>query len=284
MLLLPYSTISICGACWTTITKTVGNSYYCPSSPCPTSAIFRQQQQRRRSLLTTTGLLAASDHAEETGSTGEASSSKPPLQSRLARLAEDWLEEEEEEDELSLYWERFEENKQDGAAAATTEEEEEADPAEPFLTTERRLERYYDGRCINRQQEREHAPDIQEAVRRARRAETASEAVEILRHPDVRPWLQVHTRLGGHALLELATALWQQHREEHDNDDDKGEERYDEAVSLCVALRSNPHVRRKVRALEQRGPPPRRGNKNGGVGSLWRGSFLDSDALTSWWD
>jgi hypothetical protein len=176
--------------------------------------------------------------------------SKP--QSRLARLAEEWLEE-EEGDELTKYWERFDMKEKQEPTVVVAEKEEEN------LSTEQRLERYYDRRGINKKKEEDHAISIQEAIQTAKKAATSEQAIAALQK--VRPWLQVNTRLGGTALVELAIALWQKDEEE-------------EALLLYQELLSSPHVRAKVQKLIQNGPSKRQSDS-----SPWQG-LLDRN---TWW-
>jgi hypothetical protein len=82
---------------------------------------------------------------------------------RLAQLAEDWLEE-EEEDELLQYWERFDakevavptKNKPTSLLVDDSSTENYFANA-TTVSTEERLERYFDRRGINKQKEKEHA-------------------------------------------------------------------------------------------------------------------------------
>jgi hypothetical protein len=199
-------------------------------------------------------LLAATD-ANNNDDNNNTPPSKP--KSRLARLAEDWLEEEEEGDELTKYWERFDKKeKQEPTTVVVVVEKEE----ENNLSTEQRLERYYDRRGINKKKEEEHATSIQEAIQTAQKAATSEQAIAALQK--VRPWLQVNTRLGGTALVELAIALWQKDEEE-------------EALLLCQELLSSPHVKAKVKKLIQNGPSKRQSDS-----SSWQGLL---DGNTSWW-
>jgi hypothetical protein len=177
-------------------------------------------------------------------------------QSRLARLAEDWLE---EEDELQLYWERFDEKtKQEEPLPATTI----YDADDKSLTTEQRLERYYDRRGISKRCEQEHAQEIKEALDKAQLAATPEQAIAFLEQ--VQPWLQINSKLGGTALLELAIALWQR------------DEIPDEA--LCQELLGNLHVRRQVQQLLKNDGPPKRRSES----SLWQGMLFDNQ--NTWWN
>jgi hypothetical protein len=181
-------------------------------------------------------------------------------QSRLALLAQDWLEEEEEQDELQLYWERFDEKTKQERTPATTIAEDDND--ERSLTTQQRLERYYDRRGINKRCEQGHAQEIKEALVNAQKAATPEQAIAFLEQ--VHPWLQINSKLGGTALLELAIALWQR------------DETPDEALSQ--ALLGNPHVRRQVQQLLKKDGPPKRQSKS----SLWQGLLFDNQ--NTWWN
>jgi hypothetical protein len=220
-------------------------------------------QAEGRVLVTTTLLLASntnSDDDDMTPPSSSSNSSKKP-QSRLARLAEDWLE--EEEDELLQYWERFDEKTKQETVIAVEEEATSSDdsdgepgPANSTLTTEQRLERYYDRRGIHKSNERKHANKIQAAIATAQAASTPEQAIAAL--VQVQPYLQSRTQLGGTALLELAIALWQ--RDGHPDE------------ALCEALLDNPHVKVKVqRLLKQNGtmPPPRQQPS-----LLWQGLWM----------
>lgn len=186
-------------------------------------------------------------------------------------LAEDWMAE-EEEDELADYWERFEDNKVNRQQIETNGEEliSNANDYDPeHLTTEERLEQYFDQRGINKQKENQHATEIQHAIDKATQILDAgrppAQAIQILQ--TVRPWLQANTRLGGNALLQLAVALWQ-------NDEREG------ALLLCDELKQNRHVRQQVVTFLEEGPSSL---KKGGKSSFWKGTIFDGD-LTFWWD
>lgn len=173
-------------------------------------------------------------------------------------MAEDWLE--EEEDELQLYWERFDENKsgnikqEDSSHASKIHDDEEDDSL--TLTTEQRLDRYYDRRGINKRREREHITEIEHALKNARKAATPEEAILFLEK--VQPWLQINSKLGGTALLELAIVLWQR-----DGIPDE---------ALCEELLGNSHVRREVQLLLKNGPQERQEET-----SLWQGLSFFND-------
>jgi hypothetical protein len=195
----------------------------------------------------------------------EAAVNKPP-QSRLARLAEDWLEE-EEEDELLKYWERFEDKTAQSAPNNRESiDKDDSSSSALLLTTEELLERYLDSRGIRRGEELAHRVEIEASIQAAQTANTAEEALKALE--TVQPWLQVHTRLGGIALVEYLTALWQK--------EDGGA--LDE--ELCRALLKNPHdvvVSKVKRLLKSKEPPPRQP-------SLWSGIFSkDGTGGNGWW-
>jgi len=208
---------------------------------------------------------------------------------RLAQLAEDWLEDEEEEgDELLQYWERFDAKQVVKAKITSTIDTNNG------LTTEERLERYFDSRGINKQKEKDHAMEIENAIDKAQKATTSSHAIAVLQ--EVRPWLQINTRLGGTALVELAIALWQCHDEREQRQQQQQQQQgvnnasqkkdsikrliitnsRDEALLLCQELLGNPHVNQRVRQLiKMNGPPKRQPATN-----LWNGFFTNSGG---WW-
>jgi len=197
-----------------------------------------------------------SNGGRESDSTASDESSSNAKQSRLARLAEDWLE--EEEDELLQYWERFD----DKTPKILENDKRSDDTEEENLTTEQRLERYLDSRGIRRKEEIEHQDEIEAAIEAAKKAETAEEALQALEN--VQPWLQVHTRLGGLALVEYLVATWQ---ESGNLDED-----------LCRALLKNPHdivVSKIKRLLRREKPPPRQP-------SFWSGLF-SKYGNQEWW-
>lgn len=194
-------------------------------------------------------------------------SNKP--KSRLALLADDWLE--EEEDELQMYWERFEANKEESGKQTEVVAPKNDDSATEGgvsnnLTTEQRLERYFDRRGIHKASQRKYASQIEQAIATARSAPTPEQSIAAL--AEVQPYLQVRTRLGGMALYELALALWQRDGEP------------DEAFHLVRELlekNANPHVQQKVQQLARRETPPKRSPS---TNTFWQG-FLDSN---QWWN
>ncbi|GFH44922.1 hypothetical protein CTEN210_01396 [Chaetoceros tenuissimus] len=209
---------------------------------------------------------ARSEDTDDISNLGTSNPSDKP-KSRLALLAEDWLE--EEEDELSSYWERFDENK-NGNVSADSKSLSFAssdslpnivdDSSSETLTTEERLERYYDSRGINKKKEEQFKSNIEYAIDAARKAATAEIAIAELEK--VQPYLQVNSKLGGSALYELAIALWQR------------DGRFDE--ELIEKLMGNVHIKRELQQLMKREKPPSRQNQN----SMWQDIFNPN----SWWN
>mmetsp|Transcript_48637 Transcript_48637/g.58667 ORF Transcript_48637/g.58667 Transcript_48637/m.58667 type:complete len:228 (-) Transcript_48637:118-801(-) len=186
--------------------------------------------------------------------------SKPKPKSRLALLAEDWLD--EEEDELQQYWERFDaKSPQLGTTTSRQGREEEKEASLPALTTEQQLERYYDLKGINLRKEKEYATEIQAAIRKAQTVSTPEQAIAALEV--VTPYLQVNTQLGGTALIELFIALWQ--RDDEPNED------------LCAQLLGNLHVKGRLQQLLRDDQPPKRISTD----SFWGGLFNGNNI---WWD
>ena len=171
--------------------------------------------------------------------------STPKSKSRLAQLADDWLE--EDEDELQSYWERFDNRRLEQSPV-------DSDRRPPLvevdtnssISTEERLERYYDSRGINKAKEQKYAKDIQRAIDKARSAKTPEQAISAIE--SVQPWLQVNTRLGGYALYELSIALWQR--------DGKPDE------LLLEKLLGNTHIKVQVQKLLKENKPPVRRDDN----------------------
>ena len=186
--------------------------------------------------------------------------------SRLALLAEDWLE--EEEDELASYWDRFDENKNGNVSAdfnstsfaSSGSYKNTVDSSSETLTTEERLERYYDSRGINKKKEEQFASQIEYAINAAKKAATAEIAIAELEK--VQPYLQVNSKLGGSALYELVIAMWQR--------DGIADE------DLIEKLIENAHIRRQLQQLMKQGKPPTRQNQN----SMWQ-DILNPN---SWWN
>lgn len=207
-------------------------------------------------------------NSEENGddiiSTLKNSEDKP--KSRLALLAEDWLE--EEEDELASYWERFDENKNGNVSAdfnstsfaSSGSYKNIVDSSSETLTTEERLERYYDSRGINKKKEEQFASQIEYAINAAKKAATAEIAIAELEK--VQPYLQVNSKLGGSALYELVIAMWQR--------DGIADE------DLIEKLIENAHIRRQLQQLMKQGKPPTRQNQN----SMWQ-DILNPN---KWWN
>ena len=209
---------------------------------------------------------ASSKDNDDTSTLGTSDPGDKP-KSRLALLAEDWLE--EEEDELTSYWERFDENK-NGNTSTDSKSSSFAssdslpnivdDSSSEELTTEERLERYYDSRGINKKKEEQFKSNIEYAIDAARKAATAE--VAIVELEKVQPYLQVNSALGGTALYELAIALWQ--RDGRPDED------------LIEKLMGNVHIRRELQQLMKRGKPPTRQNQK----SMWQDIFNPN----SWWN
>lgn len=196
--------------------------------------------------------------------------------SRLAMLAEDWMMAEEEEDELADYWSRFEDNKTSGQQIIDSEKDIDedlgADAEEKLLlTTEERLDRYFDSRGINKQKEKEHTVEIQKAITKATNILDSGRPPQqaILTLQEVKPYLQVNTRLGGTALVQLANALWQNDQQQ-------------ESMLLCQELKSNRHVRQQVVKFMQDGPSALINTQQ--QSSFWKGTIFDRDLSSSWWD
>lgn len=178
--------------------------------------------------------------------------------------AADWLE--EEEDELLSYWDRYDAAKSNsGTASADGNKSSAASSvsAETDLSTEERLDRYFESRGIDKSTEKKHAPEIESAVSYATNsASSASEAIAALEK--VRPYLQVGSKLGGTALLELAYAY---QAAASDQEDYEGE--YKE---ICNAIiETNPLRELRLRAKQLLEEPTRYGKKYDKKG-LW-GSF-----------
>mmetsp|Transcript_40089 Transcript_40089/g.84172 ORF Transcript_40089/g.84172 Transcript_40089/m.84172 type:complete len:293 (+) Transcript_40089:35-913(+) len=194
--------------------------------------------------------------------------------SRLAMLAEDWMaEEEEEEDDLAKYWQQFEDNKINNQRPQAEPETIEMETNNNnLLTTEERLEQYFDRRGINKRKEKEHSAEIQQAITTAKSilasGRPPQRAIQTLQ--EVRPYLQSNTRLGGTALFQLVLALYS-------NDDQE------EALLLCRELRQNRHVRGQVVKFMEEGPSSSLLEcENAKSSSFWKGTIFDRD-LSSWW-
>ncbi len=226
----------------------------CMASPCGPIRIKSITIPRHSTLY-----LYCKDN-DGTSETDQVDNPPPTIpQSRLARLAEDWLDEEKLEDERISYWERFEEktpNQLSHDALLPNRDES------CLLTTEERLERYLDNRGIRRKEELDHQDKIETAIQLAQKATTSDDAIVALEN--VQPWLQVHTRLGGLALVEYLIAQWQT-----TGILDK---------KLCSVLLQSPHdvVVAKVRQLCKRSAPPPR------QPSFWSGIF-SKDGSGGWW-
>ncbi len=130
--------------------------------------------------------------------------------SPLAMAAADWLE--EEEDELVLYWDRFDAARSSRSGNNDEEDDDEGQGRQQITsqndegaTTEQLLDRYYQGRGIDKKGGRKHGEQIRKATESAGRASSAEDAVKALE--PVRPYLQFNTKAGGNAYFELAQAL-----------------------------------------------------------------------------
>jgi hypothetical protein len=164
--------------------------------------------------------------------------------SPLAMAAADWLE--EEEDELAMYWDRYDVAKKSNTSASSSSKQQpqSTPPPEPppldtennILSTEQRLDRYYESRNIDRGLERKHATQIKQAIEKSTKASSAAEAIQLL--TPIRQYLQYNTKLGGNAYFELAQAL-------------DANDQLDEATDIYEELACSPHgeVRRKSREL-----------------------------------
>jgi tetratricopeptide (TPR) repeat protein len=183
-----------------------------------------------------------SDNAQSPDIIGSDETTETKSMSPLAMAAADWLE--EEEDELSLYWEKFDDAKRNGidnksrVATATTEllmvDEKNVSPV--AITTEELLDRYYESRGISRKTEQKHEQEIKDAVKAARKASSAEEAIRRLE--GVKSYLQCNTQLGGNALLELAECY-------------EANEEPEKAMDIYEKVRTNPQsqIRRRVKAI-----------------------------------
>ena len=230
-------------------------------------------------------LLSSTENDDEATS----SNHQVPIKnkSRLAQLAEDWLEE-EAEDELMSYWDRFDTNRVSSAGETKTfmiQKNATATEAEELaLTTEERLERYFDRRGINKALEAQYASDIEAAIRQAQRAGTPGEAMNALR--EVQPWLQANTRLGGQALYELAVALWQEEVLKSKVNTTAIEIREEgilpqgDAASILETLMNNPHMKDQVLQLMKQKRPPIRTTKKSNIFGSWGDAFSNPQ---NWW-
>mmetsp|Transcript_28845 Transcript_28845/g.83696 ORF Transcript_28845/g.83696 Transcript_28845/m.83696 type:complete len:276 (+) Transcript_28845:2-829(+) len=241
------------------------------------TCIYRRQDQISRRMVAgdVDDEADAPRHPHEEQDTARTATAKKP-QSRLAMAAADWLE--EEEDELSQYWDRFDAAKaasKGGDVRVTQTAGRAADQTTALptssdantstnnnvaLSTEELLERYHESRGINKEEERKHGRQIEDAVRAAGRASSAKEAIRIL--DAVRPYLQYNTKLGGTAFLELAQAM------EADGD-------CHAATKVYRELATSPHadIRRQSRELLAQGTDrrPKRQYKRGIWDMLWDG-------------
>lgn len=154
-----------------------------------------------------TSLDELSRNDDITSTSGSKEATEKPM-SRLAMAAADWME--EEEDELTMYWERFDAAKSDKDRKLETQSQaplssDKGDDNSTSLSTEELLDRYYEGRKIDKKTEQKHSNEIEEAIVFA--SVSASSAMEAIQKLEtVRSYLQVGSKLGGTGLLELAQA------------------------------------------------------------------------------
>ena len=226
------------------------------------------------------------EHKEEhnkRSSEEEPTATRPKSKSRLAMMAEDWLE--DEEDELELYWNKFEESKTSGitttrkedtatSSASSNNANEHTKEKENNMTTQELLDRYLQSRGIDRTSEQEQVENIEQAIQRAKRARTAVEACQILEQ--VRSALQYQTRLGGQALLLLAHAYMALVEDDEDEMTKNGKE---QALDICEGLALSPHkdIQRDVKDLLQNGSSLDRWNSQADLWSQWLDPKL-------WWE
>ena len=180
--------------------------------------------------------------------------------SRLAMAAADWME----DDELQTYWDRYDAaksnssngNKNRDNMRSTTSVVKSAQEDE-ILTTEERLDRYFQSRGIDKSLEKKHAKDIKRAATyAAKSASGALDAIQTLEQ--VRPYMQVGSKLGGTALLELAYAY-----QAHSENEEKGNDKYeDEFREICYSIiDKNPLRELRLRAKQLLEDPKRHGRK-----------------------
>lgn len=189
------------------------------------------------------------DEHEEAKKQKHSDSSKKKKLSPLAMAAADWMEEEEEEDELEKYWGNYERMKNDKKKDDTDANplEKQADKnnyeGKSNKTTLELLDDYYEKLGIDKKTERQHKYEIEEAIRTARKiSSTTKERIDALEK--VQPFLQPNTRLGGQALIELATLYCNKsNREEKCNDDVR------EILMTVINSNQDRSMRRRARQL-----------------------------------
>ena len=156
--------------------------------------------------------------------------------SPLAMAAADWLAE-DEDDELQMYWEKFDDAKRDGTTAdGNVVDSDAAGYVNNGTTTEELLDNFYTRQGIDKRTELKYKGDIEVAVKSAKRATSPREAIRLLEA--VRPYMQLNSKIGGNALLELGQAY------------DANEEE-EKAREIYEALKSNPQsdIRRRIKQL-----------------------------------
>ena len=116
--------------------------------------------------------------------------------SRLAQMAEDWME---EEDELDLYWQKFQDTKQSGASTQV----EETDLVRG-RSSDQILSDYYESKDIDMKVEREYKTQIEAAIELANKGDNPRAGAKALE--SLFPYLQTNSILGGKALLALVKA------------------------------------------------------------------------------
>ena len=194
----------------------------------------------------------------------------PKPMSRLAMAAADWME--EEDDELLSYWDRFDDAKSNSKKNANTTHPQGASNSEVILensqseinmSTEERLDRYFQSRGIDKSIEKKYSKDIERAMTYASTsASSAQDAIQNLEK--VLPYMQVGSKIGGSALMELAYA-YQAHGDE------------EKAVKICsLIMNQNPLKELRLRAKQLMEDPVRFGKR------YEKKSFWTS--FDSWWN
>ena len=244
----------------------------------------------------------APDNAPENKNENESTESdnenmKPKSKSRLAMAAEDWLDDYDDgEDELSKYWNNFEQNKNDNnntqkkqttvgaTSTATTTNNKDLDTLLKDtnymnLSTEQKLDQYYQNRGIDKELDAKYKPLIQSTIQSiSKKASNAQEAIEIL--SQIKPYIQPNTKIGGEALLELCVAYIsgrydddsvERKKDSSSNDthniDDVEEELENQIINIFELLKDNPH-RDIQQRLKQMKKDPMRFKKEYGVESM----------------
>lgn len=203
--------------------------------------------------------FASKDSSDESPTTEEdkndtsSSSSETKPMSRLAMAAADWME---EEDELQSYWDRYDTAKstsnkdaeiKNAPSASDLSQEDET------LTTDERLDRYFQSRGIDKSIEKKYASNIENAIKHANSASSSLDAIQSLEK--VRSYMQIGSKLGGTALLELAYAYQAYSNEEGNEYEDKFRE-------ICNdIIEKNPLRELRLRAKQLLEDPKRYGKK-----------------------